>query len=97
MSSEELDSIRWTSPWQPVKDQLLATELQREIGPGHALAGKSVTAIGRRTDCDDVLFHVADSAKPYAVVHLTWRGRESSSDWPATSFFATVEECFGED
>ena len=94
MGSSETGNIEWKAPWQPVTDQSLVVELQKEINSGHVLAGKKVSAIGRRTDSDDVLFQVLGASKPFAVVHLTWKGKEKSSQWPATSFYSTVEECF---
>jgi hypothetical protein len=38
---------------------------------GHVLFGRTVRAIGRRQDCDDVLFYLGESVLQFAVVHLT--------------------------
>jgi hypothetical protein len=77
--------------WKPVEAQrqALQVELQREVGPGHELFGVPVTAVGRREDCDDVLFELRDGTNRIAVVHLTWRGSlEKDPIWPATLLFS---------
>src|SRR5438552_765492 len=57
-------------PWDAVDDgRGLETELVREVVRGHPLFGKTVRAVARRADQDDVLF-VGDAI--VAVVHLTW-------------------------
>jgi hypothetical protein len=60
----------------------LTAELQREIAPGHVLAGRSATVVRRCSGCDDVIVRVDNDA--FAVVHLTWTGREESLPWPRT-------------
>lgn len=93
---EQVESIDWPAGWERVKDQRFAAELEREICSTHVLAGKKITALAHRSDSDDVLFCVSDSARPFAVVHLTWKGREESPEWPATQTFIRLEECFAE-
>lgn len=75
--------IEWLEPWTPESDEdgLLANELRREVCDHHILFGINVRAVGRRIDCDDVLFVTDDPQKPIAVVHLTWR-IESDRSWP---------------
>ncbi|WP_200430237.1 hypothetical protein [Streptomyces sp. NE5-10] len=51
-------------------------ELHRELPPGHPLHGVKATAVARCERCDDILFSVANQPFPWAVVHLTWTGRE---------------------
>lgn len=88
----ELRTIEWLPPWGPT-DADLAAELAREVGPRHALRRRRAVAIGRRTDCDDVLFWLPDGPALLAVVHLTWTGRrESSPEWPETRLFASLTE-----
>jgi hypothetical protein len=71
----------WHTVTPEVGDRLLA-ELQREIGPGHVLAGRSATVVRRCSSCDDVIFRIDNDA--FAVVHLTWSGREERQPWPMT-------------
>ncbi|MBK7556317.1 MAG: hypothetical protein IPI55_17475 [Flavobacteriales bacterium] len=82
--------VDWLIPWHPVDDpavrRSLLAVLQREIPKGHVLAGASLTVIGRRQDCDDVLFALSDGR--VAIVHLTWSGkRERFPDLPRTKIF----------
>ncbi len=87
-------SVEWLIPWHPVddaevQDRLLA-EFQRELPVGHVLAGTRPTPIGRRQDCDDVLFALADGR--VAIVHLTWSGkRELVPSCPWTQLFDSLE------
>ncbi len=74
----------WHTVTPEVADRLIA-ELQREIGPGHVLAGRGVAVIRRCSGCDDVIFRVDDDA--FAVVHLTYSGREERQPWPRTVTF----------
>ena len=87
-------SFEWLIPWHPVgsEDERrgLLDELQRELPPGHALAGIRVTPIGRRQDCDDVLFSLEDGR--VAVVHLTWsRKTEPAAEYPWTVVFDSLD------
>ena len=68
-------------------------ELHREIVDGHPLHGPSAFAVGRRIDCDDVLFCVDHPSYTLAVVHLTWRMKpEPDPIWPHTQLFADWED-----
>ena len=88
----ELRTLEWLPPWEPT-DSDLAAELAREVGPGHPLFGRRAVAVGRRLDCDDVLFWLPGGPAVLAVVHLTWTGkRERSPQWPATTLYASVAE-----
>ena len=81
-------------PWHPVSAErrtALESELARELPTGHVLSGKRATAIAARSDQDDVLFDVTGLG--FAVVHLTWSGRqESSPQWPGTRLFTSLDE-----
>ena len=71
----------------------MEVELEREVGDAHPLSGRRAVSVGRRDDCDDVLFFLPDSPQPLAVVHLTWSGRrESRPEWPHTTFYSSVED-----
>lgn len=71
-------------------------ELRRELHPGHPLHGAEVTAAARCEGCDDVLFRVTNRSFSWAVVHLTWTGREERAPWPMTTPLATLAELLTE-
>jgi hypothetical protein len=91
-----LHKIQFTEPWRSIEDsqtQQLNAELQCELSPGHLLFGERVCAVGRRQDRDDILFRFGEAPERYAVVHLTWRGKqEQSPKWPATVVFESLNE-----
>jgi hypothetical protein len=87
-------NVSWLEPWTPVESgktrSALETELHRELSLGHPLHGRSLAAIARRADQDDVLFALDDGS--VAEVHLTWRGRpEDDPRWPRTEIFPSAE------
>lgn len=82
-------------PWEPTGEEAinLNRELLREVGSGHLLCGRSMTAIAKRVDCDDVLFRADHDSSFYAVVHLTWRGEtEDDPKWPAAEIYGSFAE-----
>jgi hypothetical protein len=88
------------APWEPIDPSMAAKfedEYATEIGRGHPLYGVAVRAIGRRIDRDDVLFELLRHLCDYAVVHLTWSGREEPDPcWPSFELFLDdelVEKC----
>jgi len=92
MRPDELQNLTWLEPWHPVAAGLEA-ELEREVGEGHPLFGREAVAVGRRFDCDDVLFYLPGGGPPLAVVHLTWAGRrEKSPEFPQTEFYGSVND-----
>jgi hypothetical protein len=91
--------IHWREPWHAISPDYAAkaeAEIHREMCAGHVLLGRSVTAVGYRQDCDDVLFYLGESAPQFAVVHLTYQ-QETRAEWPSTTLFATlgawIEQC----
>jgi len=89
----ESSQIQWRVPWGPVPpehDARTVAELHREMPASHVLFGRSVQTVGRRQDCDDVLFYLGDSAPQFAVVHLTY-ARETGPEWPSTTLFDSLE------
>ena len=87
----EPDLSQLTEPWVPVGESAnagaLVSELLSEVPPGHLLSGKSVAAIARRIDRDDVLFSVGGA---YAVVHLTYSPRrETEPTYPLTEMYVS--------
>src|SRR5512139_3548156 len=92
MHLNDLANLRWLDLWEPTLSEL-ETELIKEDSPGHPLFGQEATSVGRRSDCDDVLFFLPGNPFPLAVVHLTWkRGREENPAWPHTTFYSSVED-----
>jgi len=86
--------IQWRVPWWPVPEEHNAgtiAELHREMSVGHILFGRSVQTVGRRQDCDDVLFYLGESTPQFAVVHLTY-AKETRPEWPETKLFDTLED-----
>src|ERR1044071_6685678 len=93
MTKFDSSQIQWLVPWKPVSLEYqggMIAELHREMPPGHVLFGRTVQAVGRRQDCDDVLFYLGASVPQFAVVHLTY-ARETQPDWPHTRLFDTLE------
>lgn len=96
----EIEDLELLEPWERVKDgRGLEAELVRELPPGHRLFGRTMRAVARRIDQDDVLF-VAEAAqagggpfrqgqREYAIVHLTWR-READPRWPSTHLLSSL-------
>lgn len=80
-------------PWWRPSDQqaqALCREALLEIGPGHELAGRGLITVAVCEGCDDVLFELDDGT--FAMVHLTWRGRQEPSRWPTTRRMESVQE-----
>jgi hypothetical protein len=55
-----------------------ASELRRECGPDHELAGRQFQAAAKCVACDHVVFELDN--EQWAVVHLTWTA--NSAGWP---------------
>jgi hypothetical protein len=87
--------MEWLEPWRPVDDRgeaaALEAELTRELSSGNPLYGLPVAAVGRRADCDDVLFRLLDGTGRYAVVHLTWSRHAERASWPTTTMYESRE------
>ena len=84
-------------PWYSVCDapaqvEAMERELRLELAEGHPLYGLPVRTLGRRQDCDDVLFAVEDGSGRVAVVHLTWTHRPPDRlPWPLTGVYPSFE------
>ena len=74
--------------------QNLFEELQRELPPGHLLAGRAVeTFAWREGATDDVLFRHRDEPERFTVIHLSWLGRtEINALHPTVEFDGTFAE-----
>jgi hypothetical protein len=95
-----MDSIDWLEPWGPLctAPNSLENELYCEVSVNHILFERKVSAIGRRYDCDDILFRVFDSEFNYAVVHLTYsKKKEICHLYPITIVYKDlmtwINEC----
>ena len=90
-----LADLDFTTPWERVEDGArLEAELAKEVSKLHPLYGKSLRAIAKRIDRDDVIFAGSDCI---ALVHLTWKSKaESDPRWPTTYLFASIEELAGQ-
>ena len=88
-----MSEFTWLKPWVAADRHgiALVSELNRELNPTHILFEMCHRAIGRRIDCDDVLFECTDGT--FALVHLTWLGKKDlHPDFPWTRLFLTFEE-----
>ena len=89
--------MEWLVPWYSVSDETtqveaLERELHRELAKGHPLHGVRVRTLGRRQDCDDVLFALEDGSRRVAVVHLTWAHRSPDRvPWPLTTIYPSLD------
>ena len=81
----------WLEPWDKSDETQLVDELSREMCIEHILWNLPLYIIGRRADCDDVLFGLNDGSGRVAVVHLTYR-RESSPQWPKVEMFSNISD-----
>ena len=84
-------------PWQELgeaESREFEAELIRETPAGHLLYGKTVRAIAKRCDRDDVLFEVAGGPH-VAVVHLTY-SIEADPAWPDTTVYASLQEFYAQ-
>jgi hypothetical protein len=91
MIPEDLSDVTWLDPWFSCPPGLEA-QLNKEVGADHPLFGQTAISVGRRADCDDVLFCLQNTLTPLAVVHLTWSGPEPDSNWPRTQFFSSLDD-----
>jgi hypothetical protein len=90
-----LDELSFMLPWEPVDDGSgLEAELAKEIGKLHPLYGKTLRAVAKRIDRDDVIFAGPDCV---ALVHLTWSSKqETDPRWPSTYVFTSIDELAGQ-
>lgn len=92
MSKFDTSQIQWRVPWHAISTDYAAkaeAEIHWEMCASHVLYGRSVSAIGYRQDCDDVLFYLGEQAPSFAVVHLTYQ-KEARTQWPETTLFASL-------
>ena len=89
---DTLEKLELLLPWEKCS-RGLENELKKEVSPKHILFGIEAVSVARRIDNDDVLFFLPDYEKPFAVVHLTWSGKQDShSEFPQTVFFSSLED-----
>lgn len=88
---KEVNGLVWVKPWRrvaPEERAPLARELRSELCREHVLSGRRARAVGRRDDCDDVLFLVDDPPE-LVVARLTYN-QESKPEWPRADMFPSV-------
>jgi len=88
-------NIDWLEPWDAICTEPISCEkeLYNEVGKNHILLGKKVKAIGRRYDCDDVLFKLEGEEFKLVVVHLTYSNKiESNPNYPRTKVFKDIDD-----
>ena len=79
----------FSEPMQDVRGELVAdrlvAELRRELGPGHAMFGRTWMAVARALPEDEVLF---TDGEEVAMVHLAWTSRVERPPWPQAILLA---------
>lgn len=87
-------NIKWLEPWNSLctNENLFEEELHKELGKKHILYNKKVSIIGRRYDCDDFLFEIDNIDFKFAVVHLTFSGKEESESYPKTRVYKDLND-----
>jgi hypothetical protein len=90
-------TLNWLVPWDSVSDSpgqvaAMERELRREVAEGHPLYNLPVRTLGRRQDCDDVLYAIEDGSGRVAVVHLTWtHSPPDRLPWPVAIVYPSLE------
>lgn len=93
MDLSDFENIEWLEPWRHETSEGFVAELRKEVNPDHELFGRQAITVGKRDDCDDVLFFLPHGPHPLAVVHLTWKMKtETSSSCPHTTFFSSLDD-----
>lgn len=87
-------NIKWLEPWDSLctEGSSFEQELYKELGKKHVLYNKKISVIGRRYDRDDFLFEVNDIEFKFAVVHLTFSGKEESGVYPRTKLYKDLDD-----
>lgn len=84
----------YLDPWSAIEKssvrEALENRLHREMPPMHALQDRSLRAVARRIDDDDVLFEL-DGGPEHAIVHLVY-AKSIDPKFPYTTFFNSFEE-----
>lgn len=92
---QTLRGMTLTADWQActaAQELALAAQLQREVGPGHALHGRTCIALATRGPCHDVLYFVPDSKPGFAMVRLTWQVPRQPGAFTWSQPFATLND-----
>lgn len=85
------DNVEWLAPWHSVADDpIQAASMKRELGC-ELFYGLRVRTLGRRKDCDDVLFGIEDGSGRVAVVHLTFTSNPEQPPCPWTVLHASFD------
>ena len=77
--------LRGTTYNETLERDRLASEIRREVGPGHRLFGQSFAVLARDTARDDVLVSIEPNR--VALVHLTYAPPSPDrTPWPIATF-----------
>jgi hypothetical protein len=95
----KMNNIEFEKPWLSIDSDVernrLIKELEKEINSSHVLYGKKSMPIAKREDDDDVIFKTSDGS--YALVHLTWSGKqEKDASFPFTEIFSSLKNLLNE-
>jgi hypothetical protein len=95
----KMDNTEFEKPWLFIESDVernhLIEELEKEINPNHVLYGKKSIPIAKREDDDDVIFKISDGS--YALVHLTWSGKQEKDErFPFTEIFSSLKNLLNE-
>lgn len=87
-------NIDWLEPWEEIDNNntYFDEQLIRELSQGHLLYGLKCKAIGRRGDCDDVVYEVSDVNIKYAIVHLTYSNYRTDNRYPRVKIFDSLKD-----
>lgn len=82
-------------PWYIENDEKIINSIKREleieIHEKHFLYKKTYHIIGKRDDRDDVVLYLDDDCI-IVFVHVTWKGKKESGNWPICKLFFNKEE-----
>jgi hypothetical protein len=84
-------------PWELIDSSIatsIKTELSEEIDNNkHPLNQVACNPIAKRMDKDEVLLRINPHLCEYAIVHLTWSGKqEKGPKWPHVDFFTDIDD-----
>lgn len=85
--------MEWRLPWKQSHSIFYSLGFGRTFPRGHRLFRKRLKELGRRIDCDDVLYSIKNETPKVAVVHLTYRV-ETDPKWPTTQIYESLEDFF---
>ena len=94
-----MNNIEFEKPWVFIESDIernrLIEEIEKEINSNHVLYGRKSIPIAIKEDDDDVIFKISDGS--YALVHLTWSGKQEKDErFPFTEIFSNLKDLLNE-